>query len=89
MGSISASRSSSSLLLLGFHALRFSQKGHPPGSLSIWVQFQHHVQVLQWVLLQRCPLNLLLDWLHDTLNLVRVLVGANMRPPRHMFPKAP
>ncbi|GER28672.1 concanavalin A-like lectin protein kinase family protein [Striga asiatica] len=60
------------LLLLSLNPLCLSQKCHPLGSLSIRIELQHHIQILQWVLLQGGPLSLLLDRLHHRLHLIGV-----------------
>ncbi|MFS8009551.1 hypothetical protein Hanom_Chr14g01286261 [Helianthus anomalus] len=60
------------LLLLALLPLLLSKQSHPLSSLSIRIQPQHSVQILQRILLHRSPLHLLLNRSHNRLHLIRI-----------------
>ena len=60
----------SELLLLSLNPLCLSQQRHSLRRLCIRVQLQHHIQILQKILLHHRPLCILLNRLHRTMHLL-------------------
>lgn len=59
------------LLFLGLNTLLLSKRSHPLSNFSIKVQLQHNIEVLKRVLLNSCSPYIILDWLHNRLNLIK------------------
>jgi len=67
------------LFLLSHKALLLSEKSHPFSGLSIGIQLQHDIEVLERVLFQSCALNLLINGPNHGLDLIGINDAGQVR----------